>query len=161
MESTDQILALGQIHAGLAADAGVHHREQAGRKHRPRDSPQISGRRKPGQVSNHAAAQPDHGALPFQPTRQQPIPDTPNRSDGFVFLSGRDHDSVDREAAVLKRCPNLPQIVTAHLLIRHQSNGRGKLPRLEYFTGQAQAAWLYPDVVPAVCRVHPAHMVHP
>ena len=42
-ERADEVLALGQVHAGLAADGGVDHPEQRGRDVHDRDAAVVHG----------------------------------------------------------------------------------------------------------------------
>ena len=50
------------IDAGLAADGGIHLRQQRGRQLHESDAALVAGRRKPGQVADHAAAERQHQA---------------------------------------------------------------------------------------------------
>ena len=73
LERADQILALRQIDARLAAHAGVHHRQQAGGNLHEGHAAQIAGRGEAGHVAHHAAAQRDHRAAPVQPGRHEVV----------------------------------------------------------------------------------------
>src|SRR5690606_34752253 len=54
-----QVLALGQIHAGLAADGGVDHAEQRGGDVGDGDAPVVDGRGEAGDVGDDAPAHGD------------------------------------------------------------------------------------------------------
>ena len=60
MERADEVLALGQVHAGLAADRAVDHREQRGRHLHDVDAAVVHRGREAGRVADDAAADRDH-----------------------------------------------------------------------------------------------------
>ena len=57
MKRPDQVLARGQIHAGLAADRRVHLRQQRGRNLHHRNAAHEDGREKSAYIAHHSAAQ--------------------------------------------------------------------------------------------------------
>ena len=63
-ERADQVLALGQVHAGLAADGGVDLAEQRGGHVHDGDAPVVDGGGEPGGVGDHAAADGDDDVGP-------------------------------------------------------------------------------------------------
>ena len=62
MEAADQVLAADEVHAGLAADRGVHLRQQRGRNLHDRDAAHEDRREESGHVVDDAAAERDHHA---------------------------------------------------------------------------------------------------
>ncbi len=60
VERTDEVLALGQVHAGLAADRAVDHREQRGRHLHDVDPAVVDRRREAGRVADDPAAHREH-----------------------------------------------------------------------------------------------------
>ena len=60
----DEVLALGQVHAGLAADGGVDHAEQRGGHVHDGHAPVVAGGREPGDVGDDAAADGDDDIAP-------------------------------------------------------------------------------------------------
>ena len=62
MEGADEVLAHGQVHRRLAADRGIHRRQQGGGHLHAVDAAHVAGRREAGQVADHAAAQ-RHGEV--------------------------------------------------------------------------------------------------
>ena len=60
VKGADQVLALVQVHAGLAAHRTVHLGEQRGRYLHKRNTAQVDRGEKPGHVADHAAAQGKH-----------------------------------------------------------------------------------------------------
>ena len=71
VERADQVLALAQVHARLAADARVDHREQRRRHLDERDPAQIGRRREAGEIAHHAAAERDERAVAVGARAQQ------------------------------------------------------------------------------------------
>ena len=63
-ERADQVLALGQVHAGLAADGGVDLPEQRGRHVHDRDAAVVDGGGEPGGVGDQPAADGDDARRP-------------------------------------------------------------------------------------------------
>ena len=61
VERADQILACGEVDRRLAADGGVHHRQQRGRNLDQRDAAQIGRGGKAREVAHYAAAEGDGG----------------------------------------------------------------------------------------------------
>ncbi|CAB4713744.1 unannotated protein [freshwater metagenome] len=59
-EGTHEILALREVHPGLAADRGVDHREQARCNMNDGDTAMEHRGGKPGDVGNETATDPDH-----------------------------------------------------------------------------------------------------
>ena len=63
-EGADQVLALGQVHAGLAADGGVDLAEQRGGHVHDGHAPVVDGGGEPGDVGDEATADGHHGVGP-------------------------------------------------------------------------------------------------
>ncbi len=61
VEGADQVLALGQVHAGLAAHRAVHLGEQGGGHLHERNAAKVDRGEEPGHVAGHAAAQGEDG----------------------------------------------------------------------------------------------------
>ena len=88
MKRADQVLAACVVDAGLAADRGIHLRQQRGRNLHEINSALVNGRNKPGQIADHAAAQRDQQAVARQPGLQQPVQHTAGIFKGFLRLAG-------------------------------------------------------------------------
>ena len=56
VESADEVLALGQVNGGLAADSGVHHREQACGHLREGQATQVSRRHEAREIADDTAS---------------------------------------------------------------------------------------------------------
>ena len=88
LERADEILALGQIDAGLAADGGVDHRQQACGAKDEVDAAQIGRGDKPGHIAGHPSAQADDRSVAAHPGRQQAIVECTNGIQRLVLLPG-------------------------------------------------------------------------
>ena len=94
VERADQVFALGKVYARLAADRGIHLRQQGGRNLAQRDAAQKGGGCKAGDVSHHAAAKGDDEVLARHSGRKQVMVDTLDRGEPFVFFA-RGNDRVE------------------------------------------------------------------
>ncbi len=70
LERADEVLALGHVHARLAADAGVHHGQQASGAEHELHAAQVGGGHEAGHVADHAAAEGDDRPRSVQPGAQ-------------------------------------------------------------------------------------------
>ncbi len=75
MKRPDQVLAARVIHAGLAADGGIDLRQQRRRHLHEIDAALITGRRKSGDVADHAAAECDDAGVAIQPGAHERVED--------------------------------------------------------------------------------------
>jgi hypothetical protein len=66
VERADEILAFGQIHAGLATDGRVDHREQRRRYLNDIDAPVVRGGREAGRVPDNSTTTREHDVAPQQ-----------------------------------------------------------------------------------------------
>ena len=67
MERADQVLALGEVDRGLAADGGVDLGEQRGRGLHDRDAAVVHGGGEAGGVAHHTATERDHRVVAQEP----------------------------------------------------------------------------------------------
>ena len=88
IERADEVFALGQINAGLAADRGIHLREQRGRDLAQRHTAQEGRRRKAGDVADNTAAERDDQILAGHAGGQQIMVNTFDRGKLLVLLTG-------------------------------------------------------------------------
>ena len=105
MEGTDQVLALRQIHRGLAADRGIDHRQQAGRQLYAVDAAHPAGGGKPGQVADHAAAQGQHAGITGGAQAGQGVDHPGEIVQGLGGLAGSDHLLADQQLGALLQQP--------------------------------------------------------
>ena len=105
VERTDQVLPLGKVHRGLAADCRVDLREQRGRCLHHRDAAVIDGGREPRGVADDAATERDDCVTAQQPSLHEL---SAERVDGGERL-GRfavAHDDVRPRQALAERVEN-------------------------------------------------------
>ena len=79
VERADQVLAALRVDPGLAADRGIHLRQQRGRDLHERQAAQGRRRGEPRQIADHAAAQRDDRGAPLDPRLQQLVDDVERR----------------------------------------------------------------------------------
>ena len=94
MERADEVLALGQVDRGLAADGGVDLREQRGRRLHDVDPAVVHGRREAGGVADHAAPEGDDGVVTQQAPRGQARAQVVDGGEGLGFLALADEEQV-------------------------------------------------------------------
>ena len=87
MKRPDQVLAARVIHPGLAADGGIDLRQQRRRHLHEIDAALITGRRKPGHVADHAAAECDDAGIAIQPGAHQRVEDLAQHLECLVLLA--------------------------------------------------------------------------
>ena len=88
IERADEVFALGQINAGLAANRGIHLREQRGRDLAQRHTAQEGRRGKAGDVADNTAAERDDQVFARHVCRQQIMVNALNRGKLLVLLTG-------------------------------------------------------------------------
>ncbi len=103
VERAEQVLALGQVHAGLAADGRVDLRHQRGRYLDPRDATQVGGRKEPGRVAQRAAADRDQRLAPLHAASREVTRRVLDDGQALGGLAGREHDRLDRPSALRER----------------------------------------------------------
>jgi hypothetical protein len=105
VEGAHQVLADGQVDAGLAADGGVDHAEQGGGQVDQRHAAEPGGGREPGRVGGAAAADRHHrvGAMGGDP--RQPLVQAGHHLQPLGVLAGRDLQAVDGQAQAGQRLP--------------------------------------------------------
>ena len=95
VERADEVLALGQVHRGLAADRGVDHREQR-RRHLQHRDPAVVGRgREPGGVADDSPAERDHRVAAQQPPRREPPAEVLDGAEGLRLLAVTHEEDLD------------------------------------------------------------------
>ncbi len=112
VERADQVLALGQVDPGLAADRGVDHRQQRGRHLHHVDATVVHRGGEAGGVADHPAAQRDHRVAAQQaPLRELPAQVVDGGERLVVFALAHEEDLV-RDARLgehgPRRCRRTP-----------------------------------------------------
>ena len=87
VEGADEVLAAGQVHAGLAAHGGVHLGEQRGRHLQEIDTPLVAGGGEPGNVADDPSAERDDDPVACDPPRGQGALDLREGVQGLVLLA--------------------------------------------------------------------------
>ena len=103
VERADQVLALGQVDRGLAADGGVDLREQRGRRLHDGDAAVVHRRREAGGVADHAAAEGDDGVVAEQPPRREARAQGVDGGERLGVLAVADEEEVGGDVGALQR----------------------------------------------------------
>ena len=116
VEGSDEVLALGKIYGRLAADSGVHHREQAGRHLREGETSQIGRRDESGEVANDSAADSEDQVTALSLETSEPRVDVLRGRERLVLLSRRHDEQVRGDAGHFERVLRAPGLLV-HALI--------------------------------------------
>ena len=110
VKRTHHVLGLGQVNRRFAPDRGIHHGRHTGGNLHKGDTPQVSGRHKPRQVSNHSAAYRNDGVAPLRLQANQPIIYRLGLLEAFAGFPRRDDKAMGRDTAFLQRALHLPPV---------------------------------------------------
>ena len=110
------------VHAGLAADGGIHHRQQGGGHLHHGDAPQPGGGGEAGHVAHHAAAEGHDQRSPLQAVAEGGVMDQGHGGGGFLVFAGFDHQGVHREASLLEAAATRGPVVPLDLGIGDQQH---------------------------------------
>ena len=122
VERADHVLAECMVHAGLAADRGVHLRQQRGRHLDERDTALIGRGGETGYVADHAAAEGDDRGLAVATVFEQRVEDAIQYCQRFVLFAIR-QNHFDRVIA-LKMGAHLREIKRRHGCVRDDHRAR-------------------------------------
>jgi hypothetical protein len=115
VKGADQVLALDVIDSRLAADRGVHLRQQGRRRLQETHAPHVAGRREAGDVADHAAAQGDQRRVTAGLHADQLVDDPVPGVRRLVLLAvGND---VDLRPAIAERCAQRAKIQRGHGIV--------------------------------------------
>ena len=117
-EGAHQVLALGQVHGGLAAHGGVHHRQQGGGQLHTGDAPQIQGGRQPRHVPGDAAAQGEHPVGPGHALLGQTGQQLDQGVGVLGLLPGGEYEVVHLKARVLQTGLDHGPVEGPHVAVR-------------------------------------------
>ena len=95
VKGADQVLAARMVDAGLAADCRVHLRQQRGRHLHERDAALVAGRRKPGEIADHSAAEREQGAVAGEAVGDQHVDDARGAGERLVRFAVGENDFDD------------------------------------------------------------------
>ncbi len=73
MKGAKQVLSGGHVHARFPTDRRIDHRQQGRGKLDVGYTPEVGRGDKPGEVSYHATAEGDHGAVPTEMSREHAV----------------------------------------------------------------------------------------
>jgi hypothetical protein len=124
VEGADQVLALRDVHGGLATDRGVHHRQQRGGQLHAVHAPHPARRGEAGQVADHATAQCQHAGIAGGAQRRQRGDRTGEVVQGLGRLAGRDHVLADLQlgAGRLQGIADACQVQRGHGVVAGQQH---------------------------------------
>src|SRR5258708_13872048 len=129
MEHADEVLAVARIDRGLAADRGIHLRQQRGRHlHIVEPAPHCRGR-EARKVANHAASQRHHKIASPDPGADQGLAYTFEAGKALRSLSGLDDDVVRRKSVSRERSLGGLEVQTGAGIVSHDRGFRARLER--------------------------------
>ena len=99
MEGADEIFAARVIHAGFAANSGVHHGQQGGGRLYHGDAPQPCGGGEASHVAHHATTEGHDQGAPFQMFTPAGVVNPGHGGRGFVGFSRLHQQGTDGEAS--------------------------------------------------------------
>ena len=106
MERADEVLAFGQVHAGLAADRGVDHRQQRGRHLHDVDTAVVDGGGEPGGVADDTAAERDHDVAAQEAPLREPAAEIVDRRERLVVFTFAHEERLVRDSGAVARGPD-------------------------------------------------------
>ena len=119
MERADEVLALGQVHAGLATDRAVDHREQRGGDVHDVDAAVVHRRREPGGVADDSPTDRDDEIAAEESPLREAAAELLDRGERLGVLSLTDQErSCGTRAA--ERGTDERADVLAHLGLRYE-----------------------------------------
>ena len=122
VEGADQVLAARVVHARLAADRRIHHRQQGGGHLHHGDAPQPGGRRKPRHVAHHAAAEGHDQRTPLQLALKGGVVDLGHGGRCFLVFPGLDHQGTGSQIGGLQAGQGRRAVVLLHHRVGHQQH---------------------------------------
>ena len=117
-ESAHQVLALGQVHSGLAPHGGIHHRQQGGGQLHTGDAPEVQGGRQPRHVPGDAAAQGKHGIRPGHAHLGQTGQQLHQGVGVLGLLPGGEYEVVHLKACILQTGLDHGPVQGPHIAVR-------------------------------------------
>ncbi len=140
MERADEVLALRRIDAGLAADGGVHLRQQRGRDLHEAHAAAQDRRRKAGEVADDAAAQRDDEIAAFEAELEQALAQRLQLAKALGRLARRQRDRADVAAVLLQGRFQRAEMKARDVRVRDDGAARSSEPRADQLAGTRQQA---------------------
>ena len=122
VEGADQILAVGGIDRGLAADRGIDLRQQRGRNLHVIEAAPHYRRGEAGKIADDATAERNHQIAALHPRRDDRLADLLEHSIAFRGLAGRHDGAVHRHAGSGQRRLGARQHVARHVVVGDNEN---------------------------------------
>ena len=102
VERADQVLGLGMVDGGLAADRGVDLGQDGGGQRDEVEAAHVGGGHEPRQVADRAPAEPEHRRAAVEAGGEQAVPAVLGDGQGLGGLALRDLDHRHRESRALE-----------------------------------------------------------
>jgi hypothetical protein len=147
VEGADQVLALGQVDGGLAADRGIHLGQQRGGDLHEADAAQQDGGGEAGDVADHPAAQRDDQVAALAALFDQRAAEPLQVREVLGALAGRQHDGLVRDALRGEPGGERRQVQAGDRAVAHHEDPRPPQQRRDVAAGLGQQALADPDVV--------------
>ena len=128
MERADQILAVGGIDRGLAADRGIDLRQQRGRHLHIIESAPHRGRREAGEIADDAAAERDHEIAALDARGDDRLADLFEHAKALRAFADRNDHAARRHAGSGKRGFGGIEVMTRDILVG-DDGGLGARPQ--------------------------------
>ena len=154
MKGADQVLALRQVDAGLAADRGIHLREQARRHlHEAHAAAQNRGG-KAGEVAHHAAAEGNHDVAALHAELEQSLAKLGEHGKTFARFAGCHHRLAEEDVLLTEACLQRAQIERRYIGIAHQCAARAGRSRGDARAGLGRQVFADDDVIAAAAKAN-------
>ncbi len=129
VEGADQVLAMGGVDTGLAADTAVDLRQQRRRDLDEAHSAPKDRGRETHQIADHAAAERDHHIASFDPVFQQPFHHAGQVRPAFGALARRQHQRLAGDARRRERVAKRRQVQARDIFVGDDGQTRADQQR--------------------------------
>ncbi len=154
VEGADKVLALRRIDASLAADGGIHLRQQRRRDLHEANTAAQDRRRKSGEVADDAAAQRHDEITALQAQLKQALAQGLQLVEALSRLARRQNDRADVTAVVLQSRFQGVEMKARDVRVRDDGAAGSPDPRGDQLTGARQQAGADQHVVRALAQRH-------
>ncbi len=151
MEQADQVLALGRVDRGLAADRGIHLGQQGGGNLRKGDAALEHGGGEAGEIADHPAAQRHDQALAVDLHVEQRAGQFLQPCKAFAAFAGRHHDGTGVDAGLAQALQQWGEMEVRDMVVGHHRH-RPARKRLQQRARLAKQAGAGMDVIGALAQ---------
>ncbi len=130
MERADEVLALGVVHARLAAHAGVDLAEQAGRDGHPPDAAHVGGGDETRKVRDDASAEPHDDGAAVEPGLEHAVVQFAGPLERLGALAGGDDGDLDVQTGLAQALGGGVEVVSGDVLVGDERGLRAAARRL-------------------------------